>query len=131
MATPRVLRRASHAQVLWVDDNPDNNTYERQSLEALGIRFDLATSTDEALQKLSSMRYSAVISDMGRPPDPQAGYTLLERMRRAGDATPFVIYARSNAPEHKAEARKRGAMGSTNRASELFEYVVQAIRAAA
>lgn len=131
VATPRAIRQASRAHVLWVDDRPDNNRYERQSLEALGVSFDLATSTEEALRKLASKRYSAVISDMGRPPDAQAGYTLLDQMRRAGDSTPFVIYASSNAPEHRAEARKRGAMGATNRASELFEYVVQAIRAAA
>lgn len=129
--TPRVLRRTSRAQVLWVDDRPDNNAYERQSLEALGITFDLATSTEEALGKLKARRYSAVISDMSRPHDPQAGYTLLERMRTSGDTTPFVIYASSNAPEHRAEARRRGALGCTNRAAELFEYVVRAIRASA
>lgn len=128
VATPRVIRRMSRARVLWVDDRPDNNRHERQSLEALGITFDLAESTDEALRKLASGHYSAVISDMGRPPDPKAGYTLLEEMRHAGDLTPFIIYASSNAPEHKAEARRRGALGATNRASELFEYVVKAIR---
>lgn len=128
VVTPTVLRKAEHAKVLWVDDNPDNNIYERQSLEALGISFVLATSTEEALKLLKGQRFSVVISDMGRPPDPKAGYTLLEAIRKSGDATPYVIYAGSNAPEHKAEARRRGALGSTNQASELFEYVVSALR---
>lgn len=123
----RTLRKASSAWALWVDDRPDNNIYERQSLEALGIRFVLATSTDEALDKLSRQHFDVVISDMGRPHDSKAGYTLLDSLRGAGNRIPFVIYAGSNAPEHNAEARRRGAVGSTNRASELFRYVLTAL----
>ncbi len=126
-ATPRLLRRAAKATVLWVDDRPENNNYERQSLEALGISFVLAKSTDEALERLRTTKFAAIISDMGRPPDNRAGYTLLDKLRQSGDLTPFVIYAGSNDPEHKAEARRHGALGSTNRASELFQYVVQAV----
>ncbi len=129
--TPRALRKASRATVLWVDDKPENNVYERQSLEALGVTFVLATSTEEAMEKRKAQRFDAIISDMGRPPDNRAGYTLLKRLRDAQDQTPYVIYAGSNAPEHKAEARRNGALGCTNRASELFEYVISALRIAA
>jgi CheY-like chemotaxis protein len=121
------LRKASSAWALWVDDRPDNNIYERQSLEALGIRFVLAKSTDEALERIAAQRFDVVISDMGRPPDPSAGYTLLDRLRETGNRIPFVIYAGSNAPEHRAEAQRRGAVGCTNRASELFRYVLAAL----
>jgi CheY-like chemotaxis protein len=123
----RVIRRASEATALWVDDRPSNNIFERQSLEALGVSFVLATSTEEALERLAKQKFDVIISDMGRPPDSRAGYTLLEKLRSSGDQTPFVIYAGSNAPEHKAEARSRGALGSTNRASELFAYVLAAL----
>ena len=123
----RTIRRARGATILWVDDNPNNNTYERQSLEALGVSFVLATSTDDALTKIAARKFDAVISDMGRPPDARAGYTLLDKLRASGNQTPFVIYAGSNAPEHKAEAIRHGAIGCTNRASELFEYVLRAL----
>lgn len=126
--TPRILRKAGRATVLWVDDHPENNIHERQSLEALGVSFVMAKSTEEAMEKLKAQHFDATISDMGRPPDQRAGYTLLEKLRAFGNTTPFIIYASSNAPEHKAEARKRGALGSTNRASELFEYVLSALR---
>ena len=128
--TPRFLRKAARATVLWVDDRPDNNIYERQSLEALGITFVLAKSTEEALGKLRTAKFDAIISDMSRPPDAKAGYTLLDSLRQSGDMTPFVIYAGSSAPELKAEARRHGALGSTNRASELFEYVVRTLNSA-
>jgi CheY-like chemotaxis protein len=125
--TPRSIRRAGRATVLWVDDRPENNNYERQALEALGINFVISTSTDDAITKLQKQKFDVVISDMGRPPDQRAGYTLLDQMRKSKDETPFVIYASSRAPEHVAEARAHGAIGCTNRPNELFEYVVTAL----
>jgi CheY-like chemotaxis protein len=123
----RTYRRIHGARVLWVDDRPDNNRYERQSLEALGVDFSLSTSTEDALAQLSHRRFDLVLSDMGRPPDPHAGYTLLDDMRRRGDQTPFVIYASSRAAEHVAEARRHGAVGCTNSPTELIELVTQVL----
>jgi CheY-like chemotaxis protein len=124
---PRTVREARGTRVLWADDQPENTVFERRSLEALGVRFDLSSSTEDALSRLGTTSYDAVISDMGRPPDSRAGYTLLGAMRQRGDRTPFLIYTGSNAPEHKAEARRQGALGSTNRADELFELVLSAL----
>jgi CheY-like chemotaxis protein len=124
IVTPRAIRRASRSTVLWVDDNPNNNSYERQALEALGVSFVLAISTDEALKKISRQRFDAIISDMGRPPDSRAGYTLLDKLRSNGDQTPFIIYASSREPEHVAESRRHGAIGCTNNGNELFEMVL-------
>jgi hypothetical protein len=64
---------------------------------------------------------------MGRPPDPRAGYTLLDALRSRGDRTPFIIYAGSRAPEHVAESRRHGALGCTNRPQEVIEMVLEAI----
>jgi CheY-like chemotaxis protein len=125
--TPRSIRKASRSTVLWVDDRPNNNIHERQALGALGIGFVISTSTDDALEKISRQSFDAIISDMGRPPDPRAGYTLLDKLRSAGDETPFIIYAGSRAIEHQAEARRRGAIGCTNRPNELFEMVLAAL----
>jgi CheY-like chemotaxis protein len=114
--------------VLWVDDRPNNNILERQDLEALGVSFVLATSTKEALEKLNEQHFDAIISDMGRPPDSRAGYTLLDRLRSSGNQIPFVIYASSRDPAHVAESRRRGAVGCTNNLIELSEMVLLAIR---
>jgi CheY-like chemotaxis protein len=110
-----------------VDDRPDNNRFERQALEALGIDIDLSTSTDDALEKIRRRSYDLIISDMGRPPDARAGYTLLDELRRSGNHTPYVIYAGSKAPEHIREARERGAIGSTNVPQELITIVTNAL----
>ena len=126
---PGVISKLAQASVLWVDDNPSNNRYERRALEALGTRFEISTTTEDALERIESRTYDVIISDMGRPPDNRAGYTLLEQKKGLGDLAPFIIYASSNRPEHKAEARKRGAFGSTNDPQELFQLVVSAIQA--
>ena len=125
--TPNVIRRAGRSTVLWVDDRPNNNLHERQSMEALGVNFVLSTSTEDALEKLKHRTFDAIISDMGRPPDPQAGYTLLDKLRANGDRTPFIIYAGSRTAEHREEAKRRGALGCTNRPDELFELVLSAL----
>lgn len=125
---PNSLKRMAEASVLWVDDNPSNNIYERKSLEALGINITTSKSTADALEKLQSFKYDLIISDMGRPPDNQAGYTLLAEKQKLGDRTPFIIYASSSLPEHKAESRRRGAVGNTNNPKELFQLVLSAIQ---
>ena len=89
--------------VLWVDDRPENNSYERQAFEAIGLRFTLALSTDEAFDRLDHQKFIAIISDMGRKEGPREGYVLLDRLRAAGECTPLFFYAASNAPAHKRE----------------------------
>lgn len=113
--------------ILWVDDRPQNNAHERQAFEAMGVRFTLALSTDDAFEKLSQTKYVAIISDMGRREGPREGYVLLDRLRKEGDRTPLFFYASSNAPEHKRETREHGGQGCTNNAQELFEMVTRAV----
>lgn len=128
LITPETSRQLEGASVLWVDDRPMNNTYERQALEAFGIQFTISKSTEDALERLQRKHYDLIISDMSRPPDQQAGYTLLEQVKARNIATPFIIYAGSKRPEHIAEARRRGAFGTTNDPQELFEFVVNALK---
>lgn len=116
-------------QVLWVDDRPSNNRYEVEVLTSLGMHVSLSTSTEDALHKLEANGpFDVVISDMGRPPDPQAGYTLLSALRGRGDTTPFVIYASSGSAEDFDAAVRRGAVGCTNEPQELIDMVSNALR---
>lgn len=124
-AVTRVPRRRD--SILWVDDRPDNNVYERRAFEAMGISFTLALSTDEALRKLSEHGFAAIISDMGRNEGPREGYVLLDKLRSVGDGTPLFIYAGSRQPEHLLEAQERGAQGCTNDSQELFMMVMRTV----
>ena len=114
-------------QIIWVDDRPENNVYERRAFESLGIEFTLSLNTRDALERLSKQKFAAVISDMGRKEGPREGYALLDSMRKRGDKTPLFFYAASNAPEHKRETREHGGQGCTNDADELFEMVTRVV----
>lgn len=113
--------------ILWVDDVPENNIYERQAFDAAGIRVTLALSTNDAFERLASNRYAAIISDMGRREGPREGYVLLDSLRQQGDLTPLFFYASSSLPEHRRETREHGGQGCTNNAQELFELVTKAL----
>jgi CheY-like chemotaxis protein len=115
-------------RILWVDDRPQNNRLVRRAFEELGFIVREATSTDQGLELLERDAFDVVISDMGRPPDARAGYTLLDELRRRGNTVPFVIYAGSKATEHVEEARQHGAIGTTNRPSELIQLVVASLQ---
>jgi CheY-like chemotaxis protein len=113
--------------VLWVDDKPENNAFERAALEALGIKVEFVPSTSAALEMIKGRQYDAVISDMDRPESTRAGYDLLKKIQLLRPDIPFVLYTSSNTPEQEREIREAGAVGATARASDLIRLVTNAI----
>lgn len=123
---PSVARRAKivrplliGARILWVDDQPGNNLYERTVLSSLGVSIDLALSTDEALYMIGHLRYDLILSDMKREGSHTAGLELLEQLSRPEFAPPIIFYMgqvdrRLSAPI--------GAFGMTDRPDELLHY---------
>lgn len=122
--SPEGRSHLSGKRVLWVDDQPQAVDLEVQSFRELGAIVKRLTNTQSALAALSSEKFDLVISDMGRPPDNHAGYTLLEEMRRKGLKTPFLIYSTTKLQEHVTETEKRGAQGTTNDPEELLKMAL-------
>ena len=110
-------------RILWVDDCPENNRYERNAFENMGFEVSIALSTAQACEVLKHTKFAAIVSDMGRKEGPREGYVLLRAVREQDLDTPFFIYSGSDSPEHKEEARRNGAQGSTCYADELFSLV--------
>jgi CheY-like chemotaxis protein len=123
------IDRTTGRQLLWVDDNPSNNIYERQSLSALGIRITSAISTEAALALLKTQHYDVIVSDMKRGQDGQAGYELLAKVREAGNTVPLIFYTSSATPDLVKEAKDRGAYGETNSPDNLITLVTSALGA--
>jgi CheY-like chemotaxis protein len=117
-------------KVLWVDDNPDNNLWERQALASYGVQFVLAEDTAKAERQWQEKGpFTAIISDMGRVGDAQAGYTLLSRIREAAIQVPYFIYTTTSLEARLShDAKVRGAQGLTADPDALVEMVVAAIR---
>ena len=121
-----IAKTRANRLILWVDDCPENNVYARNTLESYGITFDLALSTDRALNMLHSNNYSLIISDMERKEGPYEGYTLLSHIRNNGNNIPFIFFfPEGSRPEYKAEAERNGAQGSTDIASEVIFMVIK------
>jgi CheY-like chemotaxis protein len=116
------------ARVLWVDDNPENQTYERGLLEQLGVQFTLAKNTDEAVRLLRETPYQLVITDFARSDDPRGAYTLLTELKKISSNTPLIIYSASANEKFIAEAKEKGAFGETNKTQDLFNLSIDAIR---
>ena len=123
----RRVRGTNESQILWVDDRPENNVWERRALMAAGAEIKLALTTTQALELLDVQAFDLVISDMGRVEGPREGYALLDAMRQRGDKTPLVFYAASNSADHKNETRQHGGQGCTNDPTELFDLVMALI----
>lgn len=124
----QVLRRArmvarvlQGAQVLWVDDNPDYNLYERRVLRSFGVFVDLARSTSEALAMVEQTSYDAVISDVERDGIGDEGIRFLAEMVKRRIYRWAILYAGSF-------DRSRGippyAFGMTDRPDHLLHYVM-------
>ncbi len=112
-------------RVLWVDDNPKNNSYFIEQLSKLGVTVDLALSTSEGMAKYESGSYRYIISDMGRDEggqfNPDAGLDFLRYVRSKDQQTPFVLFCHPNAArDFGDEARRSGATGITSSPTELF-----------
>ncbi len=122
LANATVVGSGTSKRVLWVDDCPQNNVYERTLMEDYGAEFSLALSTNEALRLIKHQTYNLIISDMGRKEGPREGYVLLDTLRRDGNNTPLLFFASfGSAPQHVAEAIKHGGQGCTDDGAELIE----------
>jgi len=121
-----VPRRA--ARVLWVDDRPANNEYERKWLRPHGIVFDSVVSTEEALEQLVNESYDLVITDLGRQGSSDrssmAGATFLEQSIVRGGGPPVIVYAGVWAVAQKDDLVGRGALDVMANREELFATVL-------
>lgn len=117
-------RNTKRKEILWVDDNPDNNLYERYLFEASGIAVTSAQSTNEAMNLLNSHRYSAIISDMQRAEGGEAGIALLQKIRNMNNNTPFFIYTGNKTPQKEEKTKENGGQGCTDSPEELYRMVL-------
>lgn len=129
----QVLRRAQHAatylrgaEVLWLDDNPPYNLSERRLFRSLGVFVDLARADREAWDLLGETTYDAIISDIRRGDDPQAGLSFLAELHRqkGGAGPPLIFYT---AGVDYSRGTPPYAFGLTHRADHLLHYVIDAV----
>ena len=119
------------ARVLWVDDFPANNEYERKCLRPHGIVFDNVVSTDEAVEQLRNETYDLVITDLGRRDSSDrsatAGAAFLDQPVVREGGPPVIIYAGRSAVAHRDELVKRGALDVMANREHLLATVLKVL----
>ncbi|MNT35707.1 acetoacetate metabolism regulatory protein AtoC [compost metagenome] len=118
---PPVAPPTSSKRILWVDDNPKNNSFLVASLEERGVRVDTALSTDEGMAKFKKLQYDIVLSDMGRPENEKAGIDLAQKIKAISPKTPVYIFCGSWAARNfRKEALSAGVAGITSSGTTLL-----------
>jgi CheY-like chemotaxis protein len=124
-------RPRGSSRVLWVDDNPANNEYERSLLRPDGIVFDNVVSTAEAIEQLRTSTYDLVITDLGRrwssDRSQDAGRALLTHAVITGGGPPIVVYAGRAAVKQEKELLTLGAFGVSQNRDHLLALVRAAL----
>lgn len=91
----RYLARLPPARILWVDDHPEHNRLEIESLERAGLVVDTVRTNDEAAERVVGRRYNLVISDIARDMGQEknkAGLELPKRLAPDRNRVPPILY---------------------------------------
>ena len=119
----RVLRGA---RLLWVDDRPEHNSWERELFHSFGAVVVPVESTRSALACLQNEAFHVAISDIHRHDDPAGGLAGAGEIRAIAPDMPIVFYVL----ELASTQSPNGAHGITNEPNELLHLVLDRLERA-
>ena len=94
-------------RVLFVDNERGFLKTSKQILEMQGpFQVDLATSVEEAYEKMETKEYDLIISDYQMPKD---GLDFLKELRSEGNNIPFILFTGKGREEVAIQALNLGA----------------------
>lgn len=108
------------ARLLWVDDRPENNAWERSLLATLGVHVSTAETTRSAAALIQSQSFDVIVSDIARPEAPDEGLRALPTLTATG--TPVIFYVRQ-----VRSGTPVGAFGLTNDPNELLHLILDSL----
>jgi CheY-like chemotaxis protein len=112
------------AQILWVDDQPENNVNERRMFRQMDVDIDTTTSNDMALAILRKAPYDLVISDIARAGQQTTGVDLAREIAETGIGVPVILYV----GEYKQELGVPPyVFGITNRPDQLLHLTLDTL----
>ncbi len=116
-------------KVLWVDDYPLRTEAVIEIYRLLGVEFDLALNTAQALDFLEMREYDLVISDMVRGPWSDAGVRLIRYIkRRFATPPPILVFTDSSTVKHDGRrVKKEGAALVTASTRELLRKMTEVL----
>jgi len=125
------LRRALGAQasltgvrVLWIDDHPENNSWERTMIRSLGLEIMSVESTRSAEACLQRESFELILSDIARGDQPAEGTLAIPKLRKHALTMPIVFYVGTVRPDLGVP---EGAVGITSRPDALIDLVLESV----
>lgn len=94
-------------RVLLVEDNQELVPLIARGLEQAGLAADSVGTVTDAQHVLATVRYAAVVLDLGLPD--QDGLSVLRGMRRRGDATPVLVLTARDGVTDRVTGLREGA----------------------
>jgi len=94
-------------RVLLVEDNGELVALLRKGLGQAGLAADTVGTVADALHVLSTIRYVAIVLDLGLPDED--GLTLLRDLRRRGDSTPVLVLTARDGVDDRVTGLREGA----------------------
>lgn len=124
---PSVTTNSHSKNLLWVDDYPSNNAFLIDNFRKQGVEVVLSLSTDDALRKLRTGGFQAVISDLGREEsgsnNPFAGLELLQSMNEISPRPPVLIFAGSRGIQNQNKLIAAGAESVTSSPIDVVSFI--------
>lgn len=125
MGRPMAKMAQRERAILWVDDNPTNNSFLVERLNRQGARVVTAQSTSEALDLFQRQAFHHIVTDMGRVEgrryNQRAGLDLIRAIRTHDTAVPIAVYCSARgARVYSAEALEAGATLVTDNSQTLL-----------
>src|SRR3984957_5719517 len=94
-------------RVLLVEDNTELVSPLKKGLAHGGFSADSVGAPDDAIHVLATMRYAAIVLDLGLPDED--GLALLRDMRRRGDSTPVLVLTARDGVMDRVTGLREGA----------------------
>lgn len=94
-------------RVLIVEDNSELVTLVTKGLAQAGLAADSVGTVGDAQHVLTTMRYAAIVLDLGLPDDD--GINLLRDLRRRGDSTPVLVLTARDGVTDRVTGLREGA----------------------
>jgi two-component system, chemotaxis family, sensor kinase CheA len=122
------IARSPSLPVLVIDDSLTTRMLEQSILEAAGYEVDLATSAEEALEKVRRRAYALFLVDVEMPG--MDGFTFVERTRAdpALGHVPAILVTSRSSPEDRARGAAVGARGYVVKSEFDQADLLQSIR---
>lgn len=111
-------------RVLWVNDNMFSDLWVDEWINRkYRANVDRASSTEEALKMCEKNKYELIVSNMRRGNDSDAGITLLEKLRKMGNETKYIVYTGREDRLKERRFLKLGGYGYTASETVVSAYI--------